>query len=46
MQTSAFNRLLLHRPFGSRVAETLLRRLEVLMEEGSDDDGPQGLQQV
>ena len=37
---------MLRRPFGSRVAETLLRRLETLLEEASDEETAQALQLV
>lgn len=38
--------LLWRRPFGSRVAETLLRRLEALIDEASDQETTRALQQV
>ena len=34
------------RPFGSRVAETLLKRLEVLIADVPDEDSSAALQQV
>ena len=34
------------RPFGSRVAETLLKRLEVLIADTPDEDSSAALQQV
>lgn len=36
----------LRRPFGSRVAETLLKRLEALIEEAADEDALLLMQQV
>ena len=38
--------MLLRRPFGSRVAETLLKRLEALMAEASDEQALLTLQEV
>ena len=38
--------MLVCRPFGSRVAETLLRRLEALVAEASDEQALLALQEV
>ena len=38
--------VLVRRPFGSRVAETLLKRLEALMAEASDEQALLALQEV
>lgn len=41
-----YNISALRRPFGSRVAETLLKRLEALLEDIAEEEAAQALQQV